>query len=506
MTTLKNHTTSVNQLSGQAVPIPHQVDDTEKINAFVARHPGKPVIVVQGLGFVGAVMSLVCANALTEEYAVIGVDLPSAQSYWKIVAINEGQFPIIASDPKIDEYFQRARAKGNFMATADPYCYSKANVVIVDINLDVDKQADEQGRLLNYDVDLAPFSKAIKAIGDHCREDVLVLVETTVPAGTCQKVVKPILVECLEERGLSSTQFKLGHSYERVMPGPDYIDSIQNFYRVYSGVDERSANATEAFLRTIISTEQYPLTRLGSTNATEMAKTIENSYRAANIAFAVEWSRFAEEAGVNLYEVVDAVRMRPTHQNLMYPGIGVGGYCLTKDPLLASWSRLNLFASAEGLDISVSSVGVNDQMPCFAYEFMRRQYAPQSLSKKRVLLLGVSYRSNVADTRYSPVESFYNRLVQDECDVYLHDPYVRHWEETGLNVHASYEQAFAEPIDLLVLSTGHAEYKDNPQLLELCMAHSPMFILDTIGLLSQQSLETLATQHTVRVVGRGDLQ
>jgi len=109
------------------------------------------------------------------------------------------------------------------------------------------------------------------------------------------------------------------------MPGPDYIDSIQNFYRVYSGIDENSADSVEQFLKTIISTKDYPLTRLGSTNATEMAKVLENSYRAMNIAFTVEWSRFAEEAGVNLYEVVDAIRMRPTHRNLMYPGIGVGG-------------------------------------------------------------------------------------------------------------------------------------------------------------------------------------
>ena len=86
------------------------------------------------------------------------------------------------------------------------------------------------------------------------------------------------------------------------MPGPNYIDSIQNFYRVYSGINEKSADSVESFLKTIISTKEYPLTRLGNTNATEMAKVLENSYRAMNIAFAVEWSRFAEEADVNLYE------------------------------------------------------------------------------------------------------------------------------------------------------------------------------------------------------------
>ena len=195
----------------------------------------------------------------------------------------------------------------------------------------------------------------------------LVLVETTVPPGTSQKVVRPILEECLQQRGLPTDQLKVGHSYERVMPGPKYIDSIQNFYRVFSGTDEASADATEKFLRTVISTNEYPLTKIGNTQATEMAKVLENSYRAMNIAFMVEWSRFAEEAGVNIYEVVNAIRMRPTHKNIMLPGLGVGGYCLTKDPLLASWARMNLFGSEEPLQQSETGVHINDQMPHFCF-------------------------------------------------------------------------------------------------------------------------------------------
>ena len=102
-----------------------------------------------------------------------------------------------------------------------------------------------------------------------------------------------------------------------------------------------------------------------------MAKVLENSYRATNIAFAVEWTRFAEEAGVDLWSVVDAIRVRKTHSNLMYPNIGVGGYCLTKDPLLASWARKNYFGSENDLEMSVSSVSTNDQMPLFAYQRLK---------------------------------------------------------------------------------------------------------------------------------------
>jgi len=506
MEPLVDSRTSVSPLTGIAYPLPTGAGgDRRSVDDFVARHPGKPVVVVQGLGFVGAVMALVCANALTEEYAVIGIDLPAAPTYWKICSINEGIFPVVAADKKVEEFHQRALAKGNLFATYDPYAYSKADVIIVDVNLDVQKESTVGGDLVKYDVDLTNFRQAITAIGEHCREDVLILVETTVPPGTCRMVVRPIIVECLAKRGLPVDRFRLGHSYERVMPGPDYVDSIQNFFRVYSGVDEASAQATERFLKTIVSTDQYPLTRLGSTNATEMAKVLENSFRAMNIAFMVEWSRFAEEAGVNLYEVVNAIRMRPTHRNMMLPGIGVGGYCLTKDPLLASWARQNLFHGEDALAESEKGVRINDKMPVYAYEFLKKSVAPESLTGKRVLLLGVSYRSDVGDTRYSPVERFFQQLVADGCQVLLHDYYVNFWEETGRQVAADYTGFFAQPLDIIAITTAHSEYRASDRLQELILQQEPLLILDTVGLLSEQEIALLSRKHRVRVVGRGDL-
>ena len=495
---------SINPLNGKSYLIPDFIDDTHEIDKFILSN-NKPVVAVQGLGFVGAVMSLVCANALDGDYAVIGVDLPRKDTLWKIKSINEGLFPVIASDPKIDEFYDIAKEKGNLIATFDTYAYTKADVIIVDINLDVAKDSDFYGELNDYNVDLTAFKKAMESIGNNCKEDVLILIETTVPPGTTQKVAKPIIEECLAKRGLSVDRFKLAHSYERVMPGPNYIDSIQNFYRVYSGINEKSANAAEKFLKTIISTENYPLTRLGSTNATEMAKVLENSFRAMNIAFAVEWSRFSEESGVNLYEVVDAIRMRPTHKNLMYPGIGVGGYCLTKDPLLASWSKQNLFGSKDGLSQSANGVQINDKMPLYAFEFMKRELGDDNLKGKKVLLLGVSYRSNVGDTRYTPVEPFYNYLLKDGAKVLLHDPYVRFWEELEVEVDESLDKVFDSALDIVAITTAHEEYDNSEYLINLLMNKDRLFILDTVGLFSNLQILRLRKKHKIRVVGRGDI-
>ena len=313
---------SKSHLTGKTYLIPQNTDDSKRINSFLNLNKGKKIIVVQGLGFVGAVMSIVCANALHEEYAVIGIDLPSPEAYWKICSINEGIFPIISADKKVEEYFQNSIKKNNFYATFDTYAFTKADVVIVDINLDVQKQNNhiQSDKIVDYSVNLSGFESAIKSIGDRCKEDILVLIETTVPPGTTN-LARKIIQDCLRLRNLNPEKIKIGHSYERVMPGPNYIDSIQNFYRVYSGVNDHSADYVERFLKTIIRVDEYPLTRLKSTNATEMSKVLENSFRAMNIAFIVEWSRYAEEAGVDLYEVVNAIRMRPTHKNIMLPGI-----------------------------------------------------------------------------------------------------------------------------------------------------------------------------------------
>jgi nucleotide sugar dehydrogenase len=495
---------SISPLTGKNYTIPEVVNDQQGIDDFIAQHAGKKVVVVQGLGFVGSVMSLVVANALTEEYAVIGIDLATPFSYWKIQSINEGTFPVIADDPKIEQFYQKAREKKNLYATCDPYAYGKADIVIVDINLDVKKRSADNGQLEDYNVDLTPFKKAITAIGTYCKPDILVLVETTVPPGTSQKIVRPLLEECLQKRELAIDRLKVGHSYERVMPGPKYIDSIQNFYRVYAGTDEVSADATEKFLRTVISTHEYPLTRLGNTQATEMAKVLENSYRAMNIAFMVEWSRFAEEAGVNIYEVVNAIRMRPTHKNLMLPGLGVGGYCLTKDPLLASWARMNLFGSDEPLEQSETGVHINDQMPVFAFHYLQSQFRG-SLYGKKVLLLGVSYLNDVGDTRFTPVQGIYEQLVTAGCDVTLHDPHVMFWEEKGLRVNNDLDQAMQQPYDLVIVTTGHKDYRNNPRLIQQLLDQQATFIYDTIGILTDDEIKTLQAKHVVKVIGRGDL-
>ncbi|MBI2139361.1 nucleotide sugar dehydrogenase [Candidatus Woesearchaeota archaeon] len=483
--------------SGRSYGIPETIDDRKALDKFISGNAGKKVIAVQGLGFVGAAMAMAAANAYRGDYAVIGVDLAAPESYWKVMALNEGQFPVKAEDPKVLEFYEVARKKKNFTATCDPHAYSLADVIIVDINLDVQKNP-KKGK--SFDVDLSGFRKAIVAIGKSAKEGVLVLIETTVPPGACEKIVKPILDKAFQERGIS--KYFLGHSFERVMPGPEYIDSIQNFYRVYAGIDEGSAQETEKFLKTIVRTDQFPLTRLHSTTASEMAKVLENSFRAMNIAFIEEWTEFAEEAGVDLYAVVDAIRKRPTHRNIMLPGLGVGGYCLTKDPLMASWSKKNIFGSKAGLGESEHAVAINDMMPKHTFDAAKR-LAQGNLKGKKALLYGVSYRSEVGDTRSTPVGMLYDLLKKEGCTISLQDPYLTTWPEKNVKVE---QRIPVEGVfDIIIFCTNHKGYRNNKALQESIMGMKRCIIVDSVGILDKGTIALFKAKHSIKVIGRGDI-
>ncbi len=458
----------------------------------------KKTVVIQGLGFVGAAMALVVASNRDDLYDVIGVDLPSNAGV--IDKLNAGEFPVRSSDPKVSECFKMARKRNNFRATSDQGAYALADVVVVDINLDVHKGVRDEHLDTSYSVPLDPFREAIRSIASVCKQDVLVLVESTVPPGTCKKLVQPVFEEEFQKRNLSP-EFMIGHSYERVMPGPGYIDSIRNFYRVYSGIDEKSADAVESFLKTIISTEEYPLTRLGSTTASEMAKVLENSFRAMNISFIQEWTEFAEAADVNLFEVIDAIRMRPTHKNIMKPGLGVGGYCLTKDPLLASWSSQHFFG-AKHLPQSERAVEINDQMPGHTLEHIFQHFR-EGIANKKILILGISYLPNVGDTRSTPVEPVFAALQDRKARLVLHDPFVPFWVEHQLET-CSDEEALAGDYDAVILGTAHMTYFDDGLLHKILNANKPMALFDPHGAIPD-TIRAEFPQHVFKITGRGDV-
>ena len=432
----------------------------EDFAAFATRHGlsasagERPVVAVQGLGFVGAAMATAIAAARGSDgapvYNVVGIDLATEDGARRIGALNAGRFPFATEDNALAAAVAAARREGNLIAAADAAGFAFAHIAVVDVPLDVDESGPEPA------VDFAPFRTAVRTLGAHLPEGALVLVESTVPPGTCERVVAPELARALAARGLAADALLLAHSYERIMPGPDYLASITHYWRVYAGRTEAAAEACRRFLDSIIDTARFPLTRLATTTESETAKVLENSFRAVTIAAMDEWGRFAEAAGVDLFAVADAIRLRPSHANLRDAGFGVGGYCLPKDPLLAGISARALFGRDDiAFPVAEHAVAVNRAMPLGALD--RLETLLDGLAGKRLLLAGVSYRAGLDDTRGSSSETFWRAAQARGAEVLCHDPMVRRWAQLGLDLPDTLPRA--DGIDALVLAVAHAEYR-----------------------------------------------
>lgn len=459
---------------------------------------GLPIVCIQGLGFVGAAMAVAVSSAVdgygNPKYNVIGLDLPNERGKKIVDEINSGVFPFESTDSKLLEYFQKSVSMKNLFATTNPEAISLASTVIVDINLDL---VWEDG---TPDVNLNGFITGIQTIAEYISPNSLVIVETTVPPGTCERVVAPEIAAIVEKRGLPDDSVLIAHSYERVMPGSDYLDSIINYWRVYSGYTEEAAERCMKFLSDIISTEKYPLTRLSSTTASETAKVLENSYRAVNIAFMEEWSRFAEETGINMFEIVDAIRKRPTHSNIRQPGFGVGGYCLTKDPLFAKVGAEKLFGKRINFPFSERAVEINNRMPLAVITRLENVFG-NNLSGKKVLLLGVSYRQDVGDTRNTPSEVLLTELNRRCVEVTCHDPLVEYWQEMDTEVR--HDMPDLEDFDIAILAVPHTEYR-NLDFTKLPSGKN-FAILDANNVLTDEQVEQIrAIGNELLFIGRGN--
>jgi UDP-N-acetyl-D-glucosamine dehydrogenase len=365
---------------------------------------------------------------------------------------------------------------------------------VVDVHLDLGADPTGVPR-----ASVEGFEKAIRTLGREMSAGSLVMVETTVPPGACASIVAPALADELKHRGMPLDAILLAHSYERVMPGPDYFDSIVNFWRVYSGHTPAAADACAAFLSAVVDTEKYPLRRLGSTTASETAKVLENSYRAVNIAFIEEWGRFAEKCGIDLFEVIEAIRDRPTHVNIRQPGFGVGGYCLTKDPLFAA-AASRQFLNDGTLDFPFCSeaVEINRRMPLVNLDRIEKLLG--GLEGKSIVLLGVAYRSEVDDTRYAPAELFFREAERRGAHVRCHDPHVRHWSELDMVIPEQLPDAAG--VDAVVFAVPHRAYR-NLDVLSWLSANRPL-IYDCDNVLSRSVRTHLrAAGMTVESTGRG---
>jgi len=529
--------------SGEQFPIPKKEDygpELERIKALAAtaRAEGKEVVVVMGVGFVGAVMAAIIADTVDKKTGrpsklVIGCQRPSPRSFWKIPLLNRGISPVKAEDPEVDLLIGRAvKDKKTLVATYNSDCLALADCVVVDVQCDYTKH--DLGNMRSGEADMAALEATMRTIGEKVQPHCLVLIETTVAPGTTEFVAYPIMKKAFAGRGIQ-TEPVLAHSFERVMPGREYVSSIRDFWRVCAGCNDEARHRVEKFLHEVLNTKDFPLTVMDRPIESETTKIVENSYRATILAFLNEWSLFAERNGVDLIKVIKAIKMRPTHSNMIFPGPGIGGYCLPKDGGLGYWAYKHILGFEDGDEvfrITPEAIDTNDTRGLHVAELTRDALRNMGryIAGSEVLICGASYRQDVGDTRYSGSEIVARKLVEMGADIRVHDPYVEHWYELeNQDVYPapghSWSRFFRNQEDLQKVTVGKdlAKSLEGAEALILAVPHEPYLVLrpddivkwaggalaviDCYGILSDDKIRRLFELGCeVKGLGRGHIQ
>ncbi|MBN2181880.1 MAG: hypothetical protein JW715_08185 [Sedimentisphaerales bacterium] len=527
--------------AGEKFPIPEENDyiaEFKRVESLVeaARNEGKEIVVVMGVGFVGAVMAAIIADTVDKKSGrpskfVIGCQRPSTRSYWKIPLLSRGISPVKAEDPQVDPMIARCvLEKKTLIATYNSDCLKLADCVVVDVQCDYTK--NDLGNMRTGRAEMGALEATMKTIAEKIPADCLTLIETTVAPGTTEFVAWPIMKKAFAARGIN-TEPILAHSFERVMPGRQYVASIRDFWRVCSGCNGPAKERVEKFLKEVLNTEEFPLTVMDRPIESETTKIIENSYRATTLAFLDEWSLFAERNGVDLIKVIKAIKVRPTHSNIIFPGPGIGGYCLPKDGGLGYWAYKHILGfSDEIFKITPTAIDINDTRSLHVATLTRDalRNMGRQLAGAAILLCGASYRQDVGDTRYSGSELIVRKLTEMGAEMRVHDPYLEHWYELEkqdeypapghslarffrnqndlVNIRIQHELSVAlDGVKAIILAVPHEPYLELEPEKIVEWAKGPLAVIDCFGILDDDKIRRyFELGCEIKALGRGHIQ
>ena len=400
-------------------------------------------IVVIGMGYVGIPMAALLADV--DDFFVTGIQRKSVRSGWKIDWLNQGKNPFEGEEPGLDDLIARVVKNEKFNVTDQYDVLDNADFILIDVQTPVDDK-----KIPRY----ASLKDVSKLIAPRMKKGVTVILESTVAPGTTDNIVQPILEEGSNmKRG---EDFFLVFSFERVMPGK-LIEYITDFPRVIGGGCDK-ANENAKFLYGKVVKKELQVT---DTLTAELTKCIENTYRDVNIAFANEMALVVEDFNRNIFEIVKLINYR--HDRMMhYPGSGVGGHCLTKDPHLLVYGHRTYTENKYESKILLKSRKLNDFMPEHMVELMEDALKEAKKHDNiKIALMGVSYKADCDDTRNTPSEKIVsilkNRYHSHNIAYIAHDPWVRekNYKETELTDDFSTAVSNA---DVLIFATNHKEY------------------------------------------------
>ena len=432
-------------------------------------------IVVIGMGYVGIPMAVLLADV--DDFYVTGIQRRSKRSGWKIDWLNSGKNPFEGDEPGLDELIARVVRNEKFNVTDNYDVIDDADYILIDVQTPVDEK-----RIPRYE----SLEDVLKLLAPHMKKGATVIIESTVAPGTTDNIVAPIL----EKRsGMKRGEdFYLVFSFERVMPGK-LLEYITDFPRVIGGGCDK-ANEDAKFLYGKVVKKELQVT---DTLTAELTKCIENTYRDVNIAFANEMALVVEDFNRNIYEIIELINHR--HDRMMhFPGSGVGGHCLTKDPHLLVYGHHTYTENKYNSEILLKSRRINDFMPEHMVELLEDALkVADKFDNLKIALMGVAYKADCDDTRNTPTEKIIlflkRRYHSHNLEYIAHDPWVteRDYKETELtdDINTAIKDA-----DVLIFATNHKQYYSiNLDELKEGMRNKPI-IIDGRNIFDKRTVES----------------
>ncbi len=409
-------------------------------------------IAVVGFGYIGTVIGAVLAD---RGWPVTGIDVRQNV----VDEINLGKTTV--PEPGLNELVSNNVRVGRLRATTDFGVLADNDFVIVTVGTPLGP---------DYEPIVDDIKAAARAVGEQLHTGHVVILKSTVPPDTTEKLVLPILEETSGLR--AGVDFGLAFCPERLAEG-QAIRELLSIPIVIGAVDERSARACSILWRHALGMDSIVV---DDPRTAEMVKLADNLWIDLNVAIANELAKVCDRLNMDALQVIDAANSMPkgSHNvNILMPSMGVGGYCLTKDP----WF-VNHLGQSVGLDLAIprTSRTVNDTMPAYTYGLLKQLLADRgkAIETSRIAVLGIAFKNNTGDCRLTPTKYVVALLEESGCHLSIHDPWV-HGEEavtvTNIPLTADIESA-VEDADALVVLAGHREFHQIPlaRLAELTAA------------------------------------
>ncbi|PSK97068.1 nucleotide sugar dehydrogenase [Murinocardiopsis flavida] len=426
-------------------------------------------LVVIGLGYVGLPLA---QEAAKSGLRVTGLDVNRSV----IDGLAAGRSHI---DDLSTEDIARMRESG-FRAVDDPAVLGTARTIVICVPTPLSNEGGP---------DLGAVTAAGRSIAAHLRPGTLVVLESTTYPGTTEEVLRPLL----EESGLrAGVDFHLAFSPERIDPGNPQF-GVANTPKVVGGLTDQCGEIAASFYGKFVQS----VVQARGTREAEMAKLLENTYRHVNIALVNEMAIFCQELGVDLWDAISCAATKPFGFQAFYPGPGVGGHCIPIDPNYLSYKVKTLGYPFRFVELAQE---INARMPSYVLQRSLEMLndAGLALSRSNVLLLGVTYKADIADQRESPARPVAKKLAEKGATLTYHDPRVDEWTVNGRSIPRAEDLTTAlQEADLVILLTDHREYA--PEVL----AEHADLLLDTRGVLRRPTPPADTGRRTPRVDRKG---